>query len=116
MAHVVKARVGACPRQPRLVGRRGDARWAKLAAMSEEARPRRQRTTDPDEYVIKIVDDPAAIDHDAWSALLAGQSTTTPFVSLAYLRALHQSKSAVGATGWAPHFLVLEHAGRLVAA
>jgi uncharacterized protein len=84
--------------------------------MSDEARPRRQRTTDPDEYVIKIVDDPAAIDADAWSALLTGQSTTTPFVSLAYLRALHQSKSAVGATGWAPHFLVLEHAGALVAA
>jgi predicted N-acyltransferase len=84
--------------------------------MSDEARPRRQRTTDPDEYVITIVDDPAAIDASAWSALLAGQPAATPFVSLAYLRALHQSKSAVGATGWAPHFLVLEHAGEIVAA
>ncbi len=84
--------------------------------MSDEASLRQRSTTDSDEYVIKIVDDPAAIDADAWAALLAGQPSTTPFVSLAYLRALHQSKSAVGATGWAPHFLVLERAGELVAA
>jgi predicted N-acyltransferase len=103
-------------RRRRPCERRRDARWAKLAAMSDEAGLRKRRTSDPDEYVIKIVDDPAAIDDGAWSALLAGQPTTTPFVSLAYLRALHRSKSAVGATGWAPHFLVLEHAGELVAA
>ena len=81
------------PRRLGLVGRRGGARWAKLAAMSDEARPRRQRTTDPDEYVIRIVDDPAAIDADAWSALLAGQPAATPFISHAYLRALHQSRA-----------------------
>ena len=34
----------------------------------------------------------------------------------AYLRALHDSASAVARTGWAPHFLVVERAGELVAA
>ena len=84
--------------------------------MSDEASLRQRDRTDRDEYVLKIVDDPAAIDADAWSALLAGQPAATPFVALAYLRALHQSRSAVSATGWAPHFLVLEQAGVPVAA
>jgi len=84
--------------------------------MSDEARLDPRDRTDRDEYVIRIVDDPAAIDADAWSALIAGQPSATPFVSLAYLRALHRSKSAVGATGWAPHFLLLELAGTLVGA
>jgi len=35
---------------------------------------------------------------------------------MAYLRALHASKSAVERTGWAPHFLLVEHDGDLVAA
>ena len=35
---------------------------------------------------------------------------------MAYLRALHESKSAVADTGWAPHFLTLEHGGRIAAA
>ena len=52
----------------------------------------------------------------AWAALLAAQPSATPFVSLAYLRALHDSGSAVAATGWAPHFLLLERDGELVAA
>ncbi len=51
-----------------------------------------------------------------WDALVAAQPSATPFVSMAYLRALHESASAVGATGWAPHFLALERDGELVAA
>ena len=52
----------------------------------------------------------------AWAALLAEQPSATPFASLPYLRALHESESAVAATGWAPHFLALEQDGELVAA
>jgi len=69
-----------------------------------------------EEYVIRVFDDPGEIDAAAWDSLLAAQPSATPFVSLAYLRALHESGSATGATGWAPHFLALERAGRLVAA
>ena len=63
-----------------------------------------------------VFDDPAEIDAASWDALVAAQPSATPFVSMAYLRALHESASAVADTGWAPHFLVLEQAGKLVAA
>ena len=65
---------------------------------------------------LRVIDDPMQIDTDAWTALVAAQPSATPFVHIAYLRALHQSASAVAATGWAPHFLVLEDSGRMVAA
>jgi len=63
-----------------------------------------------------ICRDPAEIDAARWNALLARQPSATPFVSLEYLRALHASASAVAETGWAPHFLLLEGAGELIAA
>src|ERR1700712_1222531 len=84
-------------------------------SMSEDAR-RRKVEADADEYVLRVFDDPPEIDAAAWAALLAAQPSATPFASLAYLTALDQSKSAVGATGWAPHFLGLEQSGELVAA
>ena len=67
-------------------------------------------------FAIRVVDDPTEIDADVWSALVAAQPSSTPFVDIHYLRALHQSASAVAATGWSPHFLVLEESGRMVAA
>jgi predicted N-acyltransferase len=84
--------------------------------MSDNARPRKRSKADPDEYVLRVVDDPAAIDATAWARLLAERPGATPFNALAYLRALHESASAVAATGWAPHFVVLEREGELVAA
>ncbi|MEO5844572.1 MAG: GNAT family N-acetyltransferase [Caldimonas sp.] len=72
--------------------------------------------TADEEYVIRVFDDPGEIDAPTWDSLVAAQSSATPFVSMAYLRALHESASAVGATGWAPHFLALERGGALVAA
>jgi len=69
-----------------------------------------------DEYVVRVFDDPGAIDSQAWDALVAAQPSATPFVSMAYLRALHDSASAVERTGWSPHFLGLDRAGELVAA
>jgi predicted N-acyltransferase len=67
-------------------------------------------------WTLRVCDDPGAIDADAWDALVASQPTSTPFVRLAYLRALHASGSAVAETGWAPHFLLLESEGELLAA
>jgi len=66
--------------------------------------------------VVRVVDDPRHIDEAAWTALVADQPSATPFVSLAYLRALHESESAVAQTGWMPQFLLLEENAALVAA
>ena len=41
--------------------------------------------------IIRVFDDPAEIDAATWDALVAAQPSATPFVSMAYLRALHQS-------------------------
>ncbi len=84
--------------------------------MNEDQRARRRSETTDEELVIRVFDDPAEIDAATWDALVAAQPSATPFVSMAYLRALHESASAVDATGWAPHFLALEHGGEVVAA
>src|SRR5678816_1559716 len=78
-------------------------------ADDDEANEARENTDSTGaEHVIRVFDDPAEIDAASWDALVAAQPSATPFVSMAYLRALHESASAVADTGWAPHFLVLE--------
>ncbi|HEY2188524.1 MAG TPA: GNAT family N-acetyltransferase [Caldimonas sp.] len=84
--------------------------------MSKDARLKKKQRSSDEEYAIRVVHDPREIDAAAWDALVAAQPSATPFVLLAYLRALHDSASAVAETGWAPHFLVLECRGELVAA
>ncbi|MDE2566859.1 MAG: GNAT family N-acetyltransferase, partial [Burkholderiales bacterium] len=73
------------------------------------------QTTEKD-YVIRVHGEPGAIDALAWNGLLAMQPSPTPFLRHEYLSALHDSGSAVPATGWAPQFLTLEADGRLEAA
>lgn len=68
------------------------------------------------DYVIRVHDDPAALDAQAWNDLLWAQPAPTPFMRLEYLAALQASGSAVPQTGWAPRFLTLASAGELVAA
>lgn len=65
---------------------------------------------------LRIVDDPLSVNANAWDELLATQTAPTPFMRHAYLTALHVSGSAGPATGWTPRFLLLEHAGRWMAA
>ena len=84
-------------------------------ADDEESEAREDIEPSDAAHVIRVFDDPAEIDAASWDALVAAQPSATPFVSMAYLRALHESASAVADTGWAPHFLVLEQAGKLVA-
>jgi predicted N-acyltransferase len=72
--------------------------------------------SDTGDWTLVLCRDPAEIDAARWNALVARQPSATPFVSIEYLRALHASGSAVAETGWAPHFLLLEKAGELVAA
>jgi uncharacterized protein len=68
------------------------------------------------DYVIRIHDDPTALDATAWNALLEAQDAPTPFMRHEYLAALHASRSAVADSGWAPSFIVLERDGDLLGA
>ncbi|HEY9238803.1 MAG TPA: GNAT family N-acetyltransferase [Burkholderiaceae bacterium] len=69
-----------------------------------------------DDYVIRVVDDPADIDAAQWNALLAAQPGATPFMRHEYLAALHASASAVAETGWLPQFLTVFDGAALIAA
>jgi predicted N-acyltransferase len=70
-----------------------------------------------DDYVTRVHDDPATLDAEAWNDLLAQQDQPTPFMRHEYLAALHDSGSALPATGWTPRFVTLtDHAGQLQAA
>jgi predicted N-acyltransferase len=68
------------------------------------------------DYVIRVLDSPMALDGTAWDSLLAEQAAPTPFLSHAYLCALHRSGSAVADTGWQPCFVLLELQGVVQAA
>jgi predicted N-acyltransferase len=68
------------------------------------------------DYVIRVFDDPAAIDAAAWDALLAATPSRTPFMRHAYLLALHRSRSAIAKTGWLPQFLAVFDGETLLAA
>jgi predicted N-acyltransferase len=52
----------------------------------------------------------------AWSALLAADGETNPFLSYAFLHALHASGSACAETGWQPQYLALWDGDVLAAA
>ncbi len=60
---------------------------------------------DSSEYVIRLFDDPAALDAAQWNALLARSATATPFMRHEYLVALHASGSATRETGWTACFV-----------
>jgi hypothetical protein len=59
------------------------------------------------DYVIRVFDAPGSIGAAAWNELLDGQEQPTPFMRHEYLRAMHESRSAVARTGWTPRFLTL---------
>lgn len=68
------------------------------------------------DYVIRVVDHPALVDAAQWNALLDAQPSSTPFMRHEYLLAMHESGSAVDASGWEPQFLVIHEGNQLVAA
>jgi predicted N-acyltransferase len=67
-------------------------------------------------YRMRIVSDLAEIGENQWQSLLSSQSETNPFLSYAFLHALHQSGSASPRTGWHPCYLSIWQQERLVAA
>ena len=61
-----------------------------------------------EDHVIRCHSSPADLDAAAWNSLLDRQDAPTPFMQMEYLRALHESGSAVPHTGWAPQFITIE--------
>ncbi|MDQ1920323.1 GNAT family N-acetyltransferase [Massilia pseudoviolaceinigra] len=67
-------------------------------------------------YRTQIVSSLSEIGQPAWDALASSQAETNPFLSFAFLDALHESGSACLDTGWQPQFLVLYDGAELAAA
>ena len=68
------------------------------------------------DYRTRIVSSLAEIGQPAWDGLVAAQDEATPFLSYAFLHALHESGSACAETGWQPHYLTVWHDDALAAA
>jgi hypothetical protein len=58
-------------------------------------------------YRTHIVSNLAEIGQAAWDALVMAQDGANPFLSYAFLHALHESGSAAPETGWQPQYIVL---------
>ncbi|HJV82920.1 GNAT family N-acetyltransferase [Noviherbaspirillum sp.] len=67
-------------------------------------------------YRTRIVSSLSDIGQTAWDELVATQANTNPFLSFAFLDALHEAGCASPETGWQPQYLTLWHASRLEAA
>ncbi|MDB5839888.1 MAG: hypothetical protein JWQ23_1840 [Herminiimonas sp.] len=67
-------------------------------------------------YRTRIVSSLSEIGQPAWDGLLALQSDSNPFLSFAFLHALHESGSASAESGWQPQFLTLWRGDTLEAA
>ncbi|MEO6032135.1 MAG: GNAT family N-acetyltransferase [Burkholderiaceae bacterium] len=68
------------------------------------------------DYVIRVFEDPAAIDAAQWNRLLAAQARSSVFMRHEYLLALHASASTSAATGWLSQFLCVFEGDALLAA
>jgi predicted N-acyltransferase len=67
-------------------------------------------------YRTRIITSLSEIGQLAWDELLAVQAEANPFLSFAFLDALHESGCAAAQTGWRPQYLTLWQADQLEAA
>lgn len=67
-------------------------------------------------YRTHIASSLSEIGQGAWDSLLARQDNPNPFLSYAFLHALHESGSATPETGWQPQFIALYDDDELAAA
>ncbi len=67
-------------------------------------------------YVIEVHDSMSTIEKTQWNALLLSDSVPTPFLRFEYLRAMHESASAVTQTGWTCKYVTLHLDSQLVGA
>lgn len=69
------------------------------------------------DYVIEVHESLSSIGTAEWNELLARQGDdATPFMRYEYLRAMHDSGSAVPKTGWTARYMTLRRKGELLAA
>ena len=67
-------------------------------------------------YRTHIVSSLSDIGQRAWDQLAAAQPRSNPFLSYAFLHALHESGSACAESGWQPQFIALYDGDTLAAA
>jgi uncharacterized protein len=67
-------------------------------------------------YRTHIASSLSEIGQDAWDGLVAAEADGNPFLSFAFLNALHESGSACADTGWQPQFVALYDGAQLAAA
>ncbi len=67
-------------------------------------------------YRTRILSSLSEAGQPAWDRLVSLQAERNPFLSFAFLHALHESGSASDDTGWQPHFLTLWDGDSLAAA
>jgi predicted N-acyltransferase len=67
-------------------------------------------------YRPDVISSLSELGEPAWSGLLAAQGEDNPFLSYAFLHALHESGSASADTGWQPQYLALWDGDVLAAA
>ncbi len=67
-------------------------------------------------YRTHIVSSLAEVGQPAWDRLIAAQDKPNPFLSFAFLHALHESGSASAETGWQPQYITLWDGEELAAA
>ena len=67
-------------------------------------------------YRTRVISSLAEAGQQAWDALVSLQSEANPFLSYAFLHAMHESGSASEDTGWQPQYLTLWEEDTLVAA
>jgi len=67
-------------------------------------------------YRTRVLSSLAEAGQQAWDALVSLQSEANPFLSYAFLHAMHESGSASEDTGWQPQYLTLWEEDRLAAA
>jgi predicted N-acyltransferase len=73
-------------------------------------------TLDKQNYRTRIIASLSEVGQPAWDALVASQADANPFLSFAFLHALHESGSASQDTGWQPQYLTLWQDERIIAA
>ncbi|OWT70317.1 MULTISPECIES: GNAT family N-acetyltransferase [unclassified Achromobacter] len=77
-----------------------------------DSQPASDPTADSDDPRLTVTRTLATVDPAQWDALAGPQ----PFLSHAFLSALHDTGCAAPATGWVPYYLILRRAGALVGA
>lgn len=73
-------------------------------------------TLDKQNYRTRIIASLSEVGQPAWDALVGAQTEANPFLSFAFLHALHESGSASPDTGWQPQYLTLWLDDQIVAA